>query len=157
MIAEIAVDLETRRIRKITFHTSRLTFKCQRCGVFCCELGGPKLSENDVDRLKQAGYIKSEFLDVDHKSLRNRADGSCIFLSIDTSTHLYKCSIYALRPALCRLYPFQLKKSGRNSYCLSVIPCCMGLNTEGGEDVDTSFVSETVGNILSELTGTDLI
>lgn len=110
-----------------------------------------------MDRLKQAGYIRSEFLDVDHKSLRSRADGSCIFLSIDALTHLYKCTIYALRPALCRLYPFQLKKSGWNSYCLGVIPCCNGLNTKDGQIVDSDFVSETVGDILFELIGTDLI
>jgi len=156
-IAEITIDLKTRRLRKVQHSFSHLTFKCQRCGVFCCKLGGPRLSETDTSRLKQAGYKITDFLDVDQRSIRSRTDGSCIFLSLDSQTHLHNCSVYNLRPALCRLYPFRLERSGRNSYTLELIPCCNGLNAKDGESVDTDFIAKTTSDILFELTDTGLI
>lgn len=156
-IAEITIDPKAKRIRKTSYHAGRLKFKCQRCGVFCCKLGSPRLSRNDANRLRQAGYVTNEFFEVDRRNLQSRADGSCIFLSIDTSTQLYKCSIYSLRPILCRLYPFQFEKIRRNLFYLRVIPCCKGLNTEDGENIDMNFVNKTAHEILLELIGTDLI
>lgn len=156
-IAEITIDPKTRRIRKTSYYPTHLAFKCQRCGVFCCKLGGPKLSKKDTAKLIRSGCSPSEFLDVDRRSLRSKADGSCIFLSIDESTQLCNCFVYSLRPLLCRLYPFQFEKSGRNSYCLRVIPCCNGLNTKDGESIDMNFVNKTASDILFELIETDLV
>lgn len=156
-IAEVTIDLKARRLRKIHYSLSHLTFKCQRCGVFCCKLGGPTLSETDTNRLKQAGYKTTDFLDVDQNSIRSRTDGSCIFLSFDAQARLHNCSVYNLRPALCRLYPFRFERSGRNSYTLRLIPCCNGLNTKDGESVDTDFITKTTSDILFELIDTGLI
>ena len=125
--------------------------------MFCCKLGGPKLSRRDTNRLKQAGYKTSEFLNADDKSLRSKADGSCIFLSIDTTTQLYKCSVYSLRPTLCRLYPFHFEKSGHNSYNLILIPCCNGLNTEEGDSIDMNFLAKTVECTFSEMVDAGII
>jgi len=156
-IAEITIDLKTRQLRKIHHSPSHLTFECQRCGVFCCKLGGPRLSETDKSRLEQAGHITTDFLDVDQNSIRSRTDGSCIFLSFDIPTRLHKCSVYNLRPTLCRLYPFRFERSGRDSYSLRLIPCCNGLNTKDGESVDADFIAKTTSGILFELIDTGLV
>jgi len=156
-IAEITVDREARRIRKIDHHVNRLTFKCQRCGIFCCKLGGPRLTRQDVNRLAQARYETSEFLNVGNVSLRNRKDGSCIFLLFDALSHVYKCSIYDLRPILCRLYPFRFSKSGPNSFALKLIPCCNGLNAKDGQRIDINLVAKTTRDALFELIGAGLV
>jgi len=156
-IAEITIDRKARRIRKINHHASHFTFKCQRCGIFCCKQGGPRLSRQDVDRLERSGYKTSEFLDVDNASLRNLKDGSCIFLSFDAPSHLYTCSIYDLRPTLCRLYPFQFNKSGSDSFTLLLIPCCNGLNAKDGKRIDTDLVAKTTRDVLFELIEADLV
>jgi len=111
----------------------------------------------DTNRPEQAGYKTTDFLDVDQNSIRNRTDGSCIFFSFDTLTRLHNCSIYSIRPALCRLYPFRFERSGENSYTLKLIPCCNGLNTEDSESVDIDFIAKTTSNTLFELIDTGLI
>jgi len=156
-IAGITVDLKAKRVRRICYCPSHLTFKCQRCGVFCCRLGGPTLSQMDTNRPEQAGYKTTDFLDVDKNNIRSRTGGSCIFLSYDTPTRLHVCSIYSIRPALCRPYAFRFERSGRNSYTLKLIPCCNGLNTKDGDNIDTDFIAETTSNILFQLIDTGLI
>lgn len=149
-IAEIKIDPNSRRIKRISCYASHVTFKCKRCGVFCCRLGGPKLPKKDVDRLTQAGNGTTRFLDNDHTALRSKEDGSCIFLSYDTTTQLHKCSVYKFRPTLCRLYPFHLEKSGHNSYTLRLIPCCNGLNAIEGEKLDRDFIAKTISGVVFE-------
>jgi len=151
LIAEIKIDPAAKQIKRINCHASHITFKCKRCGVFCCKLGGPKLSKKDVDRLKQAGKETIEFLDTDCATLRSREDGSCVFLSYDETARLSKCSVYNFRPTLCRLYPFRLERLGRNSYSLWLIPCCNGLNAENGESLDRSFIANTISDVLFEM------
>lgn len=138
-IAEILLDIKDRRVQHITFYEKRLRFKCQRCAVFCCKLGGPKLSERDIQHLKQIRSNASEFLDI-HGRLRDKEDGSCIFLKFDVEREVHECSVYDYRPALCRIYPFHVEKSSPNSYTLKLIPCCNGLNTKDGELVNENFI-----------------
>jgi len=156
-IAEITIDLKSRRIERIDHHGSRFTFKCQRCSVFCCKLGGPKLSQKDIARLEEGGRRVSEFLNIDHMSLRCREDGSCVFLFFDTTTQVYTCSVYDYRPTLCRLYPLEFKRSGQNTYALRLIPCCNGLNAKDDESVDTNLIIKMTAQILIELLDANLI
>lgn len=85
----------------------------------------------------------SEFkgLPVMRGSLRNREDGSCIFLKFDAKENRYECSIYDLRPILCRLYPFDFDRVGSNIIVLKFIPCCRGLNSPDGKLVDERFIN----------------
>jgi len=138
-IAQINIELETFKIKHITFYERKFRFKCKQCASFCCKLGGPRLSANDVERLKQAGYDKSEFLDAVHGSLKNRANGSCIFLQLNKERNVYECSVYDSRPTLCRLYPFHLEKISPNSFMLKILPC-RGINRRKGEFVDERFI-----------------
>jgi len=83
-------------------------------------LGGPKLTRKDIERIEEAGYHVKDFLEpansefkgmpVMHGSLKNREDGACIFLKFDAKQNRYECSIYDLRPILCRLYPFDFDR-----------------------------------------------
>lgn len=157
LIAEIKIDPSAKQIKRISCHATHITFKCKRCGVFCCKLGGPKLSKKDTDRLKQAGKETIKFLIMGCTALRTRENGSCVFLSHDETAGLSKCSVYNFRPTLCRLYPFRLERSGRNSYTLLLIPCCNGLNTENGESLDRNFIANTIGDVLFKMRDAGLL
>ncbi len=74
-------------------------------------------------------------------SLKNREDGSCIFLKFDVEQNRYECSIYDFRPVLCRLYPFDFDRVGSNIIVLKFIPCCRGLNKSDGNLVDERFIT----------------
>jgi len=74
-------------------------------------------------------------------SLKNREDGSCIFLKFDAEKNRYECFIYDFRPVLCRLYPFDFDRVGSNIIVLKFIPCCRGLNNPDGKLVDEKFIA----------------
>jgi Fe-S-cluster containining protein len=151
-IAEAALNPKTKHIMRMTFHQMHLRFNCQRCATFCCKLGGPKLTQGDIDRLKKAGYTvedvveplsNKEFkgLPVVIGSLKNKENGSCVFLKFNGEKGIQECSIYDVRPALCKLYPFDFERVGRYSFVLKLIPCCRGLNDPSGELVNEKFVT----------------
>jgi Fe-S-cluster containining protein len=91
------------------FFDSGLRFTCTQCGR-CCTGEPGTVHATDVEQkqiAKHLGLSRNEFsrryLRLRSKGLlRERPDGSCIF---------YKdgCSIYAVRPAQCRTYPFWLR------------------------------------------------
>jgi Fe-S-cluster containining protein len=147
-IAELTFDPKTKRLMKIEFLSKNLRFKCQRCAVFCCKLGGPTLSAKDVQRLKQAGAKKENILrptkDDGKFRLREREDGSCALLEYDVKSKKYACSVYSFRPSLCRLYPFEFKSTGLNTGMLRTIPLCNGLNAVDGELVDRKFIQKNL-------------
>lgn len=141
-----------------------LRFRCKRCGVFCCRLGGPKLTRKDIERIKQAGYHVKDFLEpvsnsefkgmpIMRGSLKNREDGSCIFLKFDVEKNCYECSIYNSRPVLCRLYPFDFDRISPSVIALKFIPFCRGLNNLDGELVDEKFITNHLLDALLETMG----
>jgi len=149
-IAELTLNPKTKKVEKLKLHQSNIRFKCQRCATFCCRLGGPGLSEKDIQRLKQARPNTSEFLDA-YSNLRNNEDGSCVLLKFDVKNNVYECSVYDFRPTLCRLYPFRFEKLSRSSYTLKLIPCCNGLNKEDGELVNENFIADHLLDALLDL------
>ena len=159
-LARITINSETRQIKDLSLHQENLRFKCQRCAVFCCRLGGPWLTGKDIERIKQAGYSAKDFLKPSLNSkfkglpisggLKNKEDGSCIFLKFDAEKNRYECLIYVFRPALCRLYPFDFERIGSNSIMLKLIPCCRGLNNPNGELVDDEFITNHLLDALLE-------
>jgi Fe-S-cluster containining protein len=150
-LAEITVDLESRRVINVTLRERQLAFNCRRCAVFCCKLGAPRLTPKDIQRLERAGFHLTEILCMDQSTLRKGHDDACILLSWDQKHRLYKCACYDTRPALCRLYPFRFERLGHNLFALKLIPCCNGLNERNGESVNEEFVARFAGPVLFEL------
>jgi Fe-S-cluster containining protein len=161
-IAEVIFDPEAKRIVRMTFYHGDLRFRCRRCAVFCCKLGGPILTKSDVEHAKLAGHRLEDFLEttLDPKfkslpmivgNLKNSNDGSCIFLKSNLRRGVYECPIYDSRPARCRLYPFDFERVSPNSFTLKLIPCCNGLNAEDGELVNENFITKHLLNALLDL------
>ena len=164
-IAEVTVNPKTKRVTKIFFHQKRLRFKCQRCAVFCCKLGGPKLTEKDVYYIEQADYRLEEFLETMSTNefkglpimcgrLKSKEDGSCVFLSFNVEKNVYECSIHDVKPALCKLYPFDFEIMDPNSFMLTLVPCCKGLGKRDGELVNKSYINKKL-NIILDLTNNE--
>jgi Fe-S-cluster containining protein len=149
-IAKIVVNPKTKQIAEITFYKRNFQFKCKRCATLCCKLGSPNLTEKDVQRIKEAGYAVDNFLEPTTR-LGKRDDGSCIFLRFDDNLKIYECSIYDVRPVLCRIYPFDFERIDSNSFMLKFIPCCRGLNSPDGELVDEKFVNNCLLDAILEI------
>jgi Fe-S-cluster containining protein len=149
-IAEISIEPETGNVKRIALFGSDLRFKCQRCATFCCKLGGPRLSSEDVKRLKKAGLTRAEFLDATNGRLRSTVSGSCVFLKFDSQERFYGCTVYPHRPALCRLYPFHIEKSGSDRFVLKLLPC-KGINRRLGAIIDEHFLVDNVLGLLLDL------
>jgi Fe-S-cluster containining protein len=55
--------------------------------------------------------------------MKKRAeDGKCVFLEKNL------CTIYSLRPLICRCYPFELKSSHNRKYTFLFTEECLGIN-----------------------------
>lgn len=154
VLAKITVDSKLRQIRDISLLQKHFRFKCKRCATLCCGLGGPKLSKKDVEGIEEAGYYMKDFLEpaksesmgmlVVGSNLKNRENGACIFLKFEAKQNRFKCSIYDVRPVLCRLYPFDFDKVSSNIVLLKFIPCCRGLNSPDGEVVDEEWIKSNL-------------
>lgn len=150
-IAEIRLKSGTKLIENTVFLQAGLKFECQRCAIFCCKLGGPLLLKKDLERLKQAGLLREEFLNDTQDALKSRGDGSCIFVSANAEQNLFNCLVYDVRPTLCRLYPFSFEKLKSDSYLLKFIPCCNGINADNGDFIDERFFDRFLKDILLDL------
>jgi Fe-S-cluster containining protein len=147
-IARVKIDPKTGQFLDIRLFERSLRFECKRCAIYCCKLGGPCLTKEDIEQIESAGYKTSEFVEDSKRKygeplmtseMKNRKDGSCIFLRTDEKRNTYKCSIYEIRPILCRLFPFEIKRIDISSFFLKILPC-NGLNDTYGEFVNKRFI-----------------
>jgi len=147
-IAEITFDTKTKRIIKLDFLRKDIKFRCKRCAVFCCKLGGPTINDKDIRRLRKAGIVIENVVeptkDNDLVRLKETENGACTLLKRDDKSMIYACSVYNFRPSLCRLYPFEFVSTGENTGILRTIPLCNGLNATDGELVDRKFVEKNI-------------
>ena len=160
-IATIFLDPKTKQASDITIHKENIRFKCRRCATFCCQLGGPKLTEKDIERIVRAGHkAKASFVPFKGGpdsspmflgSLKSLEDGSCVFLRFNSKKGNYRCSIYDFRPALCKFYPFDFYKINSQSIMLKLIPCCRGLNNPDGEFVNQRFIIDSLLDAIFDL------
>jgi len=150
-IAKVKLDPETGQILDIHLFERSLRFKCKRCAVYCCKLGGPCLTKEDIEQMESAGHKKGEFVEDSTRKygshrlmtnvMKNRKDGSCIFLRTKEKRNGHECSIYDTRPILCRLFPFEIRRVDVDSFLLKTLPC-NGLNDADGELVNKKFVAK---------------
>ena len=79
-------------------------FSCKNCGV-CCRMQPPDVNIAEQKLIEKKGF--RDFVDfVDEAGIRwvkRKDDGSCFFLTTQN-----QCSIYTVRPSVCRLEPFTI-------------------------------------------------
>jgi Fe-S-cluster containining protein len=156
VIAEISLDPKKKKIIDIIFKKNNFRFKCKRCAVFCCKLGGAAITEKDLKQLIQHGHEVKDLLEKFEKGtkihsvnevigfLKMKGDGSCVFLYYDKKNKIYGCNIYDQRPIFCRFFPFEIENKGLKTSILKFIPCCNGLNASKGQFLDKNFFEENL-------------
>jgi len=72
--------------------------------------------------------------------MRKTEDGKCIFPKDDL------CSIYQIRPLICRFYPFQLKNLGNNRYAFTYTDECSGIGK--GPQLKRDFFERLFGKFI---------
>jgi len=124
---------------------SSASFQCLvKCDACCRRSIGPGLTEKDYQRISRQGPNSNFAEKRDHPlfpyQLKAR-EGACLFLN-----NLGHCSIYSIRPILCRLYPLQLhiQWDGKLLWCLEH---CPGVGVEKGIAVEGTYLE----NLLLEL------
>jgi len=121
--------------RKVNFdYPTTVRFHCTKCGI-CC--GDTKEKTRHIILLKtEAEQIAtttsrpiSKFaVEINSKvpyvyEIKKRAeDGKCIFLEQN------RCTIYPLRPLICRFYPFELKSAHSGKHKFLFTEECPGIN-----------------------------
>jgi hypothetical protein len=119
---------------------SPYSFKCQVCGA-CCHNKSIEVSPFEAARLaSELGAPLEDFYrlytEEDPAVLRNRPDGSCIFL--DASG----CGVYPGRPLVCRMFPLGLITDGRGRErygSLPLHPDCLGM--PGGDGTVATYLA----------------
>ena len=97
-------------------------FRCVKCGICCgdtkektrCILlltsETEQISKTTLQPTSQFA-VKIEGRDPYGYEMKKREDGKCVFLEND------RCTIYQVRPLICRFYPFELNScSGKYSF-----------------------------------------
>ncbi len=112
----------------------RQPFQCDKCAL-CCGDTKEKVrmilllkSEADRIRLRTRKSLvefanRIEGFEPYVYSIKKTAKGKCLFLDNNL------CSIYDLRPLVCRFYPFELKDSGKGKYVFMGSHECPRLGT----------------------------
>jgi hypothetical protein len=108
-------------------------FKCQVCGV-CCTNKAIRISPYEALRLARdleisTSEVYRSFAEEGGTVLRNKPDGSCIFLNPRG------CGVHPDRPLVCRLFPLGqiIDSRGEPRYAsMPLHPDCLGLfDTDG--------------------------
>lgn len=113
-------------------YPKHVRFRCERCAL-CCRDTEDKvrmilLLRNEADHIsKKTSMSLDEFAEKIEGSepyvyrMRKTRDGECIFLGDES------CSIYKMRPLICRFYPFQLKNLRNNRHAFTFTDECPGI------------------------------
>lgn len=108
-------------------------FQCLKCGICCGDTKEKTrhilLLKTDAEQIATATLQPiSEFtVKTNDKApysyeMKKTEDGKCIFLENNC------CTIYSVRPLICRFYPFELKIAHNGKYTFLYTPECSGIN-----------------------------
>jgi Fe-S-cluster containining protein len=120
--------------RKVKFnYPDAVRFRCVKCGICCGDteeknrhvlLLTPEAEQIAKTTLQPTAQFAVKIKDAEPYSyeMKKRAeDGKCVFLENNL------CTIYAVRPLICRFYPFELKSSRDGKYRFLFTEECPGI------------------------------
>ncbi len=118
-------------MREDCFYKDGLRFTCLRCGK-CCAIkdGVVYITANDVQSISSfLGISREKFMccytrrDDKHRVLKDFPNGQCIFYCAEQG-----CSIYPVRPAQCKAFPFWKSNLRSKQSWDSCATDCPGMN-----------------------------
>ena len=119
-------------LKSLFEYPKHIGFICNQCGRCCGDIEEKErhvlLLGTDADRISEETFLEiHQFAENVTGSkmyiyeMKKSKDGKCFFLKNN------QCSIYNIRPLICRFYPFQLKNLGNNRYSFSYTNKCPGI------------------------------
>lgn len=113
-------------------YPKKIRFDCIYCGVCCCNTMSKNrhilMLKHEVNQI--SSKLNKKISDFAVESIGNdsylfemkKNDGKCIFLD-----QYNKCSIYLLRPLICKFYPFELINQKNEEFKFKVTYECPGI------------------------------
>jgi Fe-S-cluster containining protein len=117
-------------------HPKALRFKCIKCGICCGDTEektrhilllteeAEKIAEETRQPISAFAVKVSGMAPYAFEMRKTVADGKCVFLADN------RCTIYQLRPLICRFYPFELKPNEADCYEFFCTAECPGVNKD---------------------------
>ena len=122
-------------ITKLDFeHPVALRFHCIRCGMCCgdteektrhillLEAEAEQIAKKTLQPISRFSVKIKEKAPYNYEMRKRLQDRKCVFLKKN------RCTIYSLRPLICRFYPFELKMVTERKCRFFFTEECSGLN-----------------------------
>ena len=114
-------------------YPTAVRFRCIKCGICCGDTKEKTrhilLLRTEAEQIATATLQPiSEFtVKIKDKApysyeMKKTEDGKCVFLENNC------CTIYSVRPLICRFYPFELKMAHSQKYTFLYTDECSGIN-----------------------------
>ena len=109
-------------------------FRCTKCGICCGDTKGKTrhilLLRTEVEQIAKTTLqpisqfaTKIKYREPYSYEMKKRTqDGKCVFFEAN------RCTIYSLRPLICRFFPFELKFLHSRKYKFLYTDECQGIN-----------------------------
>lgn len=128
---------------KTTF-SQNVKFRCQHCG-YCCINSNVLLTKEDMKRFR--GETKKDYIELSKQGFRivDTDRKECLFHKNS------RCSIYSIRPAICREYPFKVTFLSKNTAYIDLIYSCPAVIKKDFDEINRIDFNELVKNKKSGL------
>jgi len=135
-------------------YPKEVRFACSRCGM-CCTDTEAKARTILMLRAEAESISKETSMDLEEfverienfepyvYQMRKTSNKKCMFLKYNL------CSIYRIRPLICRFFPFQLRNLGRSKYIFSVTNECP--NVGEGPRLERRFFERLFAKFLESM------
>lgn len=89
---------------------------CTQCRAYCCTLITPPVTEKEKQRIIKAGFPdRFEKIEKNLYAIKSEHTNKCPYLKND-----YSCSIHAVKPHLCNLWPVVPYNKNNTRGCLLI-------------------------------------
>lgn len=121
-------------------------FTCRMCGDCCRGYGGTYLSENDITAISEyVGMEPAQFVETccrmsgGRPVLAQSGSGYCLFWD-------RVCTIHAVKPSMCRSWPYIRSVLADVANWHSMASCCPGIRTDVPDEVILAEVRRRCGD-----------
>jgi Fe-S-cluster containining protein len=128
---------------EMSFDYPTVRFKCVKCGICCGDTTektrhilllteeAEKIAETTKQPVTRFAVKIEDKTPYAFEMKKTIEDGKCVFLAEN------RCTIYPLRPLICRFYPFELKPDESERYRFFCTDECLGVNK--GKQLDEEY------------------
>jgi Fe-S-cluster containining protein len=115
-------------------YPATVRFRCAKCGICCGDTKdkirrilllkpeAEQIAKTTAQPISNFVIKNTNRTPYTYEMKRTKEDGKCVFLENNL------CTIYPVRPLICRFYPFELKPAHNRKYKFLFTEECPGIN-----------------------------